>query len=393
MSRISAYLVEGEMDGSPATLAQNAGKSFQGSILLGLGFTFDDVNAEKGKASTISEMRRLIEKNPLNECVIKPYIGGDENNNSPTHSHRRYAIDFFDRPLMRKDSGQSWSRLTEETQREQLRAGIVAPDYPGEVANDWPELIEIVERLVKPDRDPQTRDALRERWWQYADKRPGLYSKLSQSAFAMAITQTSPHLAVSILPTDLIYDQKLIVIPINSKSEFSCIQSSVHEVWARFLSGTLGDTLSYTPTDSFETFPLPPGYDSDANLDAAGESYHAHRAATMVATDKGMTKTYNRFHDPQDKAADIVELRRLHAMMDDAVLRAYGWDDLADRAHPGDPANGLAKGEDAPRFLTEDDEDDHKYQNRLFWPAPFRDELLARLLKLNEERAVAEKAG
>lgn len=32
-----------------------------------------------------------------------------------------------------------------------------------------------------------------------------------------------------------------------------------------------------------------------------------------------------------------------------------------------------------------------KPKNRLFWPAPFRDELLARLLKLNEERAAAEK--
>ena len=128
-------------------------------------------------------------------------------------------------------------------------------------------------------------------------------------------------------------------------------------------------------------------------LEAVGDAYHAHRAALMIAANKGMTKTYNRLHDPHDKAADIVELRRLHAMMDDAVLRAYGWGDLAARAHPGDPRNGIARGEDAPRFLTEDDEDDHKYQNRLFWPAPFRDELLARLLKLNEERAAAEKAG
>lgn len=151
------------------------------------------------------------------------------------------------------------------------------------------------------------------------------------------------------------------------------------------------DDLRYTPSDCFETFPLPPNYDSEPSLDAAGEAYHSHRAAMMVATDKGMTKTYNRLHDPHDKAADITTLRRLHAMMDDAVLRAYGWDDLADRAHPGDQSKGIASGEDAARFLTEDDEDDHKYQNRLFWSAPFRDELLARLLKLNEERAAAEK--
>jgi hypothetical protein len=64
--------------------------------------------------------------------------------------------------------------------------------------------------------------------------------------------------------------------------------------------------------------------------------------------------------------------------MDAAVLRAYGWDDLANEA--------------APDFLREDNETEFTYQNRLFWPAPFRDEVLARLLDLNRRRA-AEEAG
>jgi hypothetical protein len=60
------------------------------------------------------------------------------------------------------------------------------------------------------------------------------------------------------------------------------------------------------------------------------------------------------------------------------VLHAYGWDDLADRA--------------APEFLTEATELDHRYQGRLFWPAQFRDEVLARLLELNAKRAAEERA-
>ena len=63
--------------------------------------------------------------------------------------------------------------------------------------------------------------------------------------------------------------------------------------------------------------------------------------------------------------------------MDVAVLRAYGWDDLAAQA--------------VPVFLDEDSEPDHRYQDRLFWPAPFRDEVLARLLALNAERAADER--
>ena len=102
VDRISAYLVAGNLDETPLKLAQNVDKAFQGSILLGIGFTFDDTAAAKGEAEPIAEMRRLIEMSPRNAERIKPYIGGEEVNNSPTHAHRRYAIDRYDGiPLLR----------------------------------------------------------------------------------------------------------------------------------------------------------------------------------------------------------------------------------------------------------------------------------------------------
>ena len=48
----------------------------------------------------------------------------------------------------------------------------------------------------------------------------------------------------------------------------------------------------------------------------------------MVKNNEGLTKTYNRFHDPNERSADILKLRELHAAMDRAVLDAYGWTDL-----------------------------------------------------------------
>lgn len=103
----------------------------------------------------------------------------------------------------------------------------------------------------------------------------------------------------------------------------------------------------------------------------------------MKKNDEGLTKTYNRFHDPNEKSPDIIRMRELHDEMDRAVLTAYGWTDVAE---------SIASDPDAmPRHLTEDAEDDHKYQGRYFWPAPIRDEVLARLLALNAERAEAER--
>ena len=145
-----------------------------------------------------------------------------------------------------------------------------------------------------------------------------------------------------------------------------------------YFSGTLEDRGRYNVEDCFETFPFPPGYETDPVLETAGQTYHDHRAALMVAANEGMTKTYNRFHKQDERGAAIQRLRELHDTMDRAVLRAYGWDELADTLRPV--------------FLTPETEDDHTYQNRYFWPAEGRDLVLARLLALNAERHAEEVA-
>jgi hypothetical protein len=60
---ITAFLFHAGGHESPATLSANAGKSFIGSYVLGMGFTFDDTDT-KGVATPIAEMHRLVEKNP-----------------------------------------------------------------------------------------------------------------------------------------------------------------------------------------------------------------------------------------------------------------------------------------------------------------------------------------
>ena len=79
---VTAFLFHRGGHADPARLEANAGKSFVGSYVLGMGFTFDDTD-KKGVASPLAEMRRLIEDNPRNRQAIFPYIGGEEVNTSP----------------------------------------------------------------------------------------------------------------------------------------------------------------------------------------------------------------------------------------------------------------------------------------------------------------------
>ena len=64
------------------------------------------------------------------------------------------------------------------------------------------------------------------------------------------------------------------------------------------------------------------------SLEAIGERYHQFRAELMVSNNEGLTSTYNRFHDPAETSEGILQLRRLHDEMDQAVLAAYGWSEV-----------------------------------------------------------------
>src|SRR5262249_38031786 len=148
-------------------------------------------------------------------------------------------------------------------------------------------------------------------------------------------------------------------------------------------SSTLEDRQGYRPTDCFETFPFPEDSETNDQLENAGCEYYEFRADLMKQKNEGLTKTYNRFHDPNERSPDIVRLRELHAAMDRAVLDAYGWTDL----------------EPTCEFLLDYQEDEEEAEAsgrqrkkpwRYRWPDDFRDEVLARLLELNKRRAEEE---
>ena len=105
----------------------------------------------------------------------------------------------------------------------------------------------------------------------------------------------------------------------------------------------------------------------------------------------------NRFHDPHEQSSEILHLRELHAAMDRAVLEAYGWDDLAaaarcefllDYEEEGVESGEWsgASGKPATHHTPPTTRRRKRLPWRLRWPDDFRDEVLARLLELNEQR-------
>jgi hypothetical protein len=332
---LSVYLKPNDINNDPEGLQSNRSIAYEGFGPYGAGFILHEGSDEFNMLSSQAQYADIIFE----------YVGGEDVLNDPRgHSNRKI---IYIGKMDRVDFGR-----------------------------EYPAAYEIIERTVKPERATKSRRVASMPWWQFLWPRPELRQKMLRLKRVLVRPRIAKHHAFMHVPANWIVSNSANVICSERMAIFSAVQSRLHEAWSRFLSSSMKDDLRYTPSDCFETFPFPPGFETDPALEAAGRAYHDHRAQLMVARNEGMTKTYNRFHDPGETAADIVTLRDLHVAMDRAILEAYGWGDLAERA--------------APIFLDESNEDDHTYQGRLFWPSDFRDEVLSRLLALNAERHAEE---
>jgi hypothetical protein len=379
VDRITAFLFHTGPDDDPRPLRANEHRSFIGSYVLGMGFTFDDTD-KNGVASSVSLMHELTRKDPRNAERIFPYIGGEEVNDSPTHTHHRYVINFGQMPLRRDDVGGTWATADERAQERWLQTGVVPLDYPDPVAADWPDLLAILLEKVKPQRDVDNRGGYRKFWWQYAEKRVDLAAAIRGLERVLVTARVSKHHAFAPISAQSVASEQLVVFASGHHAVFAVLQSRLHEAWSWLLRSTHEDRPRYTPETCFETFPFPGVWESNPAFEKAGREYYEFRAVLMVRNNEGLTKTYNRFHDPNERDPEILKLRELHAAMDRAVLDAYGWTNIQPTCEfilDYEDDEGETPGKASKR----------RKPWRYRWPDDIRDDVLGRLLELNAERA------
>lgn len=327
---ITPYLVvPGTVTGDPYRLTASAGKSFQGSIVLGIGFTLDPPAAE-----------RLIAADARNRDVLKPYLSGDDIASRPDQSPSRWVINFFDWPLNRN----------------------TAPEgYDGPVAADYPDCLAIVEQRVKPERSENNDAGARQHWWRFLRPRPELYASIAEMSAVLVGIRVSKYVSFTVVEPSIVFADSTNVFAIGDQTALGLLHSSQHEAWARRYSSTLETRLRYAPADCFETFPFPT---DAAPYAVVGTEHYRWRRQIMLDRQEGLTAVYNRFHDPSEAATDIGGLRDLQVALDQAVSEAYGWTDL-------DLGHGFHETKQGLRYTISEEA---------------RREVLDRLLQLNHER-------
>jgi hypothetical protein len=272
----------GRIAGRPFRLAENEDLTFQGSNVLGLGFSMQPDQAQS-----------LITKDARNAEALQPYVIGQDLNQRPDCSASRWIINFRDWPLSR--------------------------------AETYPDLIRAVRHLVKPERERNNRANYRDSWWRYAEHRPGLYRTVDGLDHILALSLVSNVVMPVRVPTGSVFAHKCCVFALDQYQDLAVLSSSAHFVWVVRYTSTMRTDINYSPSDVFLTLPRPRGKSELAEL---GEQLDVRRRELMLGRGWGLTTTYNAVHNPAVRDREIVELREIHESIDHAVLAAYGWSDL-----------------------------------------------------------------
>lgn len=198
-----------------------------------------------------------------------------------------------------------------------------------ETAVQFEAPFEYVKQHVYPVRMQGRRARYAGNWWQYGRPRPNMRRSLAGKTRYIATARHTRHRIFVWVEPDVLCNDSTIVFARDDDYFFGVLHSRPHELWARGKGTQVREVESgfrYTPTTTFETFPLPwpPGQEPLADsrvlaiAEAARELSHKRQAALTAS---GGSRTLNDLYNEPPTWLQIA-----HQELDQAVLDAYGWE-------------------------------------------------------------------
>ena len=317
--RINADLTNGAVDLTRAgRLAQNAGAAFMGNTKNGA----FDIPGDQAR-----DWLRLP-ANPNgrpNADVLKPWVNGMDLTRRPSG---KWIIDFG-------------------TEMREAEAALYEAPFAHAL------------ELVKPIRQWNRAQRVKDFWWRHEAPRPGMWQALDGLPRYIATPTVAKHRLFVWLDARVCPDHQLIVIARDDDTTFGILHSRFHELWSLRLGTWLGvgNDPRYTPTTTFQTFPFPDGLTPDI---PAADYADDPRAVAIAQAARRLVQLRNRWLNPPEwidwidepspnypkrpvptPAAPLQQLKRrtltnlynqrpqwladAHAELDAAVAAAYGW--------------------------------------------------------------------
>lgn len=191
--------------GRPDRLAQNRGLAFIGSFVNGIGFVLSREDQD-----------RIFAVEPRSREVVFPYLNGQDINSTPSLVARRAVINFGRRTLAE--------------------------------AEQYPECLDRVRKLVKPERDalPSYKSRVRDNWWKFEYQADSLYRAIEDLERVLVVARISRTVIPVFVPTVNVLNEKVVAFGTDDEATLALISSAHHYWWVRTYSATLKTDIQVT---------------------------------------------------------------------------------------------------------------------------------------------------
>ncbi|MGX7741059.1 class I SAM-dependent DNA methyltransferase [Rhodopseudomonas parapalustris] len=285
-----------------------------------------------------------------------------------------------------------------------------------EIRRDFPEAYQHLSLRVKPERDNNNRATYRENWWIFGEPRRELRPALEDLERYVATVDTAKHRVFQFVSSKIVCDDGLVIVATSDPFLLGVLSSTIHVVWSLAAGGWLGvgNDPRWNKSKVFDPFPFP-----DANpiqkqtIRLIAEELDAHRKRVLAEHPHlTLTGLYNVLERIRAGAVPHAQPSSPGLSRGSTPSGRRARKDVDGRDEPGHDGERSVLGQDGnSNVLTPDEQrifDDglvlilKELHDRLDvavaeaygWPADLSDdEILARLVALNKERAAEEKRG
>ncbi|MDE2703960.1 MAG: N-6 DNA methylase [Gemmatimonadota bacterium] len=152
---------------------------------------------------------------------------------------------------------------------------------------------------VKPTRDKNRREDLRDYWWRHDRSGQNMFGSIGALFRYIATPRVAKHRLFAWFDARIYPDCQLIVIARADDTTFGILHSRFHEAWSLRLGTWLGkgNDPRYTPTTTFETFPFPEGLSPDI---PASDYAHDPRAIAIAEAARRLVELRDRWLNPPE---------------------------------------------------------------------------------------------
>lgn len=260
---------------------------------------------------------KLLKKHPEYKEVLKPFLIGDELVSNINAQPERFVIDFSLMDVLQ--------------------------------ASTYKELFKIIEKKVLPEREARAKlqeevnkNLLKENdkakvnkhhinfyknWWKLSWGREDMLVAKKDLKRYIAASQTMLRPIFEFISTEVSPNQTISFFAFEDEYCFGVIQSKYFWEWIKITGTTLGETYRFNTNTCWDTFPFPQT-PTEAQIKKVADAAKALRNARNKAMKEHVMSLRDLYRLLEQPGKNPI--KDLHAVLDKAVMEAYGFNEQED---------------------------------------------------------------